>query len=38
MVGTRHCTEYGKDICRRFVAELANLRPDVLVVSGLAYG
>ena len=38
MVGTRHCTEYGKDICRRFVAELANLCPDVLVVSGLAYG
>ena len=38
MVGTRHCTEYGKDICRRFVAELANLGPDVLVVSGLAYG
>ena len=38
MVGTRHCTEYGKDICRRFVDELATLCPDVLVVSGLAYG
>ncbi len=38
MVGTRHCTEYGKDTCRRFVAELADLCPDVLVVSGLAYG
>ncbi len=38
MVGTRHCTEYGKDICRRFVGELAGLCPDVLVVSGLAYG
>ena len=38
MVGTRHCTEYGKDICRRFVNELATLCPDVLVVSGLAYG
>ncbi len=38
MVGTRHCTEYGKDICRRFVAELKDLYPDVLIVSGLAYG
>lgn len=38
MVGTRHCTEYGKDICRHFLAELKRLRPDVLVVSGLAYG
>lgn len=38
MVGTRHCTEYGKDVCRRFVAELTDLVPDVLVVSGLAYG
>ena len=38
MVGTRHCTEYGKDICRHFVAELARLCPDVLIVSGLAYG
>ena len=31
MVGTRHCTEYGKDICRHFVAELARLCPDVLM-------
>lgn len=38
MVGTRHCTEYGKDICRHFLAGLKGLRPDVLVVSGLAYG
>ena len=38
MVGTRHCTEYGKDICRHFVAELKRRCPDVLVVSGLAYG
>lgn len=38
MVGTRHCTEYGKDICRHFLAELKRLRPDTLVVSGLAYG
>lgn len=38
MVGTRQCTEYGKDICRSFVAELKSLCPDCLVVSGLAYG
>lgn len=38
MVGTRRCTEYGKDLCRHFMADLKRLRPDVLVVSGLAYG
>lgn len=38
MVGTRACTEYGKDLCRNFVGELRELVPDVLVVSGLAYG
>lgn len=38
MVGTRHATPYGQDICIRFLTELAELCPDVLVVSGLAYG
>lgn len=38
MIGTRKCTEYGKEICNNFVAELKELVPDVLVVSGLAYG
>ncbi len=38
MIGTRHCTEYGKDICRHFLAEIKHLSPDILVVSGLAYG
>lgn len=38
MVGTRHATEYGKDICLRFLKELQAILPDVLVVSGLAYG
>ena len=38
MVGTRQCTEYGKDLCRHFIAELASLVPDTLIVSGLAYG
>lgn len=38
MVGTRKCTEYGKDLCRHFIADLKRYHPDVLVVSGLAYG
>lgn len=38
MVGTRQCTDYGKDLCKQFLKELRQLRPDVLVVSGLAYG
>ena len=38
MVGTRHCTEYGRDFCRTFLRDLSQLTTDVLVVSGLAYG
>ena len=38
IVGTRHCTNYGQDIVRRFVSDLRQLCPDVLIVSGLAYG
>lgn len=38
MVGTRQITDYGKDLCRTFVRELQAICPDVLVVSGLAYG
>lgn len=38
IVGTRHATEYGKDLCRNFVADLARLLPGTLIVSGLAYG
>lgn len=38
IVGTRHCTAYGQDLIRRFVSELKNLSPEVLIVSGLAYG
>lgn len=38
MVGTRRCTQYGKDICRTFIADLQRKLPDVLIVSGLAYG
>lgn len=38
IVGTRRCTSYGKDLIARFVADLKGLCPDVLIVSGLAYG
>ena len=38
LVGTRRCTQYGKDICRDFIADLQRECPDVLIVSGLAYG
>ena len=38
MVGTRNATDYGKQLCVRFLRELEELCPDVLVVSGLAYG
>lgn len=38
IVGTRRCTNYGKDLTRRFVADLKQLCPDVLIMSGLAYG
>lgn len=38
MVGTRRNSPYGADLCREFVTELKALDPDVLVVSGLAYG
>lgn len=38
VVGTRRITDYGKDLCRHLLADLARLVPDVLIVSGLAYG
>lgn len=38
IVGTRHCTRYGEDLTRRFVADLHTLCPDTVIVSGLAYG
>lgn len=38
VVGTRRATEYGKEMCERFVRELSESVPDALVVSGLAYG
>jgi len=38
IVGTRRCTSYGQDLVRRFVTDLHQLCPNVLIVSGLAYG
>ena len=38
IVGTRHITTYGQDLVRRFMSELRELCPQVLIVSGLAYG
>ena len=38
IIGTRRATDYGKSICMRLLTELKEMLPDVLVVSGLAYG
>lgn len=38
IVGTRHCTTYGQDLVHRFITRLKELCPEVLIVSGLAYG
>jgi len=38
IVGTRQCTQYGQDLIRRFVSGLREHCPEVLIVSGLAYG
>jgi len=38
MVGTRKATDYGKQFCADFIRDLAALVPDVMIVSGLAYG
>lgn len=38
MVGTRRATDYGRQFCADFLRDLSELCPDVMVVSGLAYG
>ena len=38
IVGTRQCTTYGQDMVRRLIDDLRTMCPDVLIVSGLAYG
>ena len=38
VVGTRHATQYGIRFCDTFIGELSQRLPDLVVVSGLAYG
>ena len=38
MVGTRKSTLYGHDCINTIVKDLASLCPDIIIVSGLAYG
>ncbi|MBN1767351.1 MAG: DNA-processing protein DprA [Prolixibacteraceae bacterium] len=38
IVGTRRSTVYGDTLCEKLVADLAALFPDILIVSGFAYG
>ena len=38
VVGTRHATQYGIRFCDTLISELAQQLPDLVVVSGLAYG
>lgn len=38
VVGTRNASRYGKDTCRNIIATLATGFPDLVIVSGLAYG
>ena len=38
VVGTRNVSEYGKELCEIIIRDLAKMIPDVLIVSGLAYG
>ena len=38
IVGTRKNTSYGNDLAERFIKDLSVLFPDLLIVSGLAYG
>ena len=38
VVGTRHATQYGIRFCDTLIGELVQRLPDLVVVSGLAYG
>ena len=38
VVGTRNATLRGKEICEKILGELADGNPDLIIVSGLAYG
>lgn len=38
VVGTRKISTYGESVCARIIPELAEMFPDLVVVSGLAFG
>ncbi|MBA4321691.1 MAG: DNA-protecting protein DprA [Odoribacter sp.] len=38
VVGTRNATPRGKELCEKIVSGLAGGNPDLIIVSGLAYG
>ena len=38
IVGTRRCTQYGRDMTARLIKRMRELLPKTLIVSGLAYG
>jgi DNA processing protein len=38
VVGTRNATSRGKEICEKIISGLAAGHPDLIIVSGLAYG
>ncbi|MDR1680149.1 MAG: DNA-processing protein DprA [Prevotellaceae bacterium] len=38
IVGTRKCTEYGKELCQNLLKEMAKSSPGTVIVSGMAYG
>ena len=38
IVGTRRATEYGKDFCETLIRDLSEYFPQLVIVSGLAYG
>jgi DNA processing protein len=38
MVGTRRMTSYGQKVCDRLIGELSAAYPDLVIVSGLAFG
>ena len=38
IVGTRHATDYGRELTAALLKDMAAVCPDLLVISGLAYG
>ncbi|MDL2319671.1 DNA-processing protein DprA [Alistipes sp. OttesenSCG-928-B03] len=38
VVGTRRMTSYGQRVCERIIGRLAEMFPDLVIVSGLAFG